>query len=172
MGRISAPFGIKGWVKVEPYTAEPRNLLAYPTWWVGSEKGWRSVQVERGEVHGPSVVVKLPGCEDRDAAALYRGLEVAVPRDALPPAGKDEYYWADLVGCRVVNLQDEEYGAVTRLFETGANDVMVVEGDGGSDSAGSADARERERLIPFIADVVREVDVAGRVIRVDWAPDY
>jgi 16S rRNA processing protein RimM len=159
MGRISAPFGIRGWLKVQPYTAAPGNLLDYPVWWIGGEAGWRQVSLERGEVHGASLVVKLAGCEDRDAALQYRGLDVAVARAALPKAGADEYYWTDLTGLSVVNVQGEELGTVARVFETGANDVLVVEG-------------ERERLIPFIADVVREVDLAGGVIRVDWAADF
>jgi 16S rRNA processing protein RimM len=159
MGRISAPFGIRGWVRVVPFTSAPGNLLAYATWWVGNERGWRALKVERGEVHGSTLVAKLVGCDDREAAGSYRGLEVAVARAALPPAGEGEFYWTDLIGLAVVNLQGMVLGRVVQIMETGANDVLVLKGD-------------RERLIPFIADVVREVDIAGDAIRVDWPADY
>ena len=160
MGRITAPFGIKGWVKLEPYTAAPGNLAAWAQWWIGSQDtGWRACRVEQAQAQAGSLVAKLEGCEDRDAAAAYRGQDVAVSRSTFPAAQADEFYWADLIGLRVVNEQDEDLGTVTRLLETGANDVLVVEGD-------------RERLIPFTEQVIRRVDLPERVIRVDWGADY
>lgn len=159
MGRIVAPFGVKGWVKVQPFSAAPENLLRFPTWWIGEEASWRECTIVEAKAQVPGVVAKIAGCEDRDAAAAYRGMSIAVPREALPDAGANEYYWADLIGLSVVNAADENFGTVSRVFETGANDVLVVEGD-------------RERLIPFTAEAVRQVDVAGGVIRVDWGADY
>ena len=163
MGRVIAPFGIKGWVKLQSLSAAPENLLHFPVWWIENDGGWRECRVDSAKVQGETLVAKLEGCEDRDAAARYRGLEVAVPRDALPDAEKNEFYWVDLIGLEVVNEAHENLGKVIRVFETGANDVRVVKG---------SDADERERLIPFIEDVVREVNVAGGTIRVDWASDY
>jgi 16S rRNA processing protein RimM len=159
MGRVSGPFGVKGWVKVQPFTQAPENLLAYSTWWVGAEGQWQEALVEPGQVQGGLVVVRIAGCEDRDAAALYRGKEVAVSRGAFPQPADNEFYWADLVGLRVVNERDEDLGDVKEVIETGANDVLVVQG-------------ERERLIPFTQAVVKQVHVAGRVIRVEWDSDY
>lgn len=159
MGRIIGPFGIKGWLKLQPFTAAPENLLAYPHWWIGSDSSWQECRVEQAEVHGTTVAAKLAGCGDRDAAALYRGREVAVPREAFPEAGANEFYWADLVGLEVVTMEGENLGAVSRVLETGSNDVLVVQGD-------------RERLIPFTEQVVKQVDMAARVIHVDWGSDY
>ena len=158
MGRVVVPFGVQGWLKVQPFSATPENLLAYPTWWMGDGASWRECRVDEAKTQSGFVVAKLAGCDDRDAALLYRGLNVAVPREALPEAGANEFYWADLIGLRVVNAE-EELGTVSRVFETGANDVLVVEG-------------KRERLIPFTAEVVQQVDVKGGVIRVDWGSDY
>jgi 16S rRNA processing protein RimM len=166
MGRISAPFGIKGWIRVQPYTGSIGSLGSYPTWWLGSPAGWQEYQVEQTQVQGPDVVAKLAGCEDRDAAAAFKGLSVAVPREAFPPAEKGEFYWADLVGLKVVNSNGLVFGAVSSMLETGANAVMVVQQntvDGG---------KEAERLIPFIADVIRRVDLAAGLIEVDWGADY
>ncbi len=97
--------------------------------------------------------------EDRDAAMALRNSQIAVSRDSFPPAEADVYYWADLLGLDVVNTQGEHLGQVLRLMETGANDVMVVEG-------------AREHLLPFVADVIREVDLTAGVVRVDWGLDF
>ena len=159
MGRITAPFGIKGWVKARPFTASAENLLAYPRWWIGDEPSWQEHVVEQAHVQGVSVVAKLAGCEDRDCAAGYRGQHIAVPRDAFPPAGANEFYWADLVGLEVTNEAGETLGVVFQVVATGSNDVLVVKGD-------------RERLIPFTEQVVRAVDLERGVIHVDWGSDY
>jgi 16S rRNA processing protein RimM len=159
MGRIAAPFGVKGWVKVEAYTAARKGLLEYPVWWLEHDAIWQERRVEEARVQGNVVVAKLERCEDRDEAARLKGASVAVPREALPPAGADEFYWADLIGLRVTNEHTDDFGVITRILETGANDVLVVEG-------------ERERLIPFIAQVVKRVDLAAGVIVVDWDATY
>jgi len=159
MGRISAPFGVKGWVKVQPNTAAARNLLAYTTWWVDNDGDWRNFAVAEARVQGRTVVAKLDGCEDRDAAIALRGRTVAVPRTALPGTQSGEYYWADLIDLAVVNGAGQALGRIAGLLQTGANDVLVVAG-------------ERERLIPFIADVIRDVDLAAGVVRVEWDADY
>ena len=159
MARVTGAFGIKGWVKLEPFTAAPESLPAYTQWWIETDGGWKPLEVEESKAQGPAVVAKFAGCDDRDKAALFRGRQVAVSRGDFPAAGENEYYWADLIGLKVTNEQGEDLGTVSRVLGTGANDVLVVES-------------ERERLIPFIGEVVKKVDVAGRVIRVDWGSDY
>jgi len=159
MGRIAAPFGVKGWVKVQPDTAAPQSLLAYKTWWVGSASGWREIVVAEAKVQGRTLVARLEGSEDRDAAAALRGKTVAVPREALPRADDGEYYWIDLIGLAVVNGEALDFGRVTGILQTGANDVLVVAG-------------ERERLIPFIADAIAAVDLQNGLMRVNWDADF
>ncbi|MGB5832227.1 MAG: ribosome maturation factor RimM, partial [Thiohalocapsa sp.] len=113
-----------------------------------------------GRTHGKGLVVRLEGCEDRDQAAVLTGQTIAVYRGQLPPPRPDEFYWADLEGLSVTTLEGETLGCVSHLFATGANDVLVVEGD-------------RERLLPFLwDDVVKDVDFCGGMIRVDWDPDF
>jgi 16S rRNA processing protein RimM len=159
MGRISAPFGVKGWVKVQPDTEGPGSLLAYKSWWIGRDGDWREIAVAEARVQDRTVAARLAGYEDRDAAATLRGMLVAVERSQLPQTRGDEYYWADLIGLSVINTDALELGRIVRIMETGANDVLVVQGD-------------RERLIPFIASVIREVDAAAGVMRVEWGADY
>jgi len=160
MGRISAPFGVKGWLKIQPHTSEAGSLLAYPRWWVGRDDGWQEYEVADARVQSGGVVVaRLAGCEDRDAAASFRGREIAVRRSQLPAARLGEHYWADLMGLAVVNGESQELGSIVGILQTGANDVLVVQGG-------------RERLIPFIAGVIREVDLDAGVVRVDWSAEY
>ena len=163
MGRVTAPFGVKGWIKIYALTAQIGNLQDYAVWWLGHDDDWREMRVVAAKVHGKMLVAQLEGVADREAAAALKGLDIAVPREQLPGAGKNEFYWADLIGLKVVNAEQHEFGRVARILQTGANDVLVVEG---------GDNNERETLIPFIADTIRQVDLAAGVISVDWGKDY
>ncbi len=162
MGKVVAAHGIRGWIKVQTYTEYLDSLLDYDIWHLGNDKqAWRPFEVLEADVHGKVVVARLQGVEDRTAAEKCKGLLVAIPRDELPEEEDGEYYWSDLVGMRVVNLTDEALGTVDTLLETGANDVLGVR-----------DAQGKEILIPFIAQVIRQVDKERKVIRVDWQADY
>ena len=159
MGRIAAPFGVKGWVNVHPLTATTRNLLDYPVWWLERGGDWKEHEVADAKVHSRKMVIaRLAGCQDRDAAVAFRGKWIAVPRSRLPQTRAEEYYWADLIGLAVLNKENQALGRVTGILQTGANDVLVVEG-------------ARERLLPFIAPVIRKVDLGAGVVRVDWNGD-
>jgi 16S rRNA processing protein RimM len=160
MGRVLAPFGIKGWVKVETYSDTPENLAGRRRWWLGKDGEWVEADVAGTEVQGKRLIARFEGCDTPEAAVAYRGREVAVTRDSLPPAGKNEFYQADLIGLEVRNMNDERLGAVAELFSNGAHVVMRVAGT------------EGERLLPFIDQVVREIDMdAGRIL-VEWGKDW
>lgn len=171
MGRIVEPYGIKGWIRIQPFTQLQQGLLDYPQWMVGREGDWQPRSVESAKVHGASVVAKLEGVADREQASALQGMRIAVSRDAFPEPATNEFYWADLVGLKVVNADGVALGSVTRVFETGANDVLVVEDQAANDGAVKV-ADKRERLLPFIAPVIRQVDIPGRTIIVDWDADY
>jgi len=159
LGRVTGLFGVKGWVKVYSYTEPREAVLDYKRWLLGSNDGWQPASVAEGQRHGKAIIARLDGFEDRDQAAALIGKDIGVPRDEMPDAGEDRYYWSDLVGLHVVHRDGRELGRVDRLLETGADDVMVVTG-------------EQERLIPFVMDkVVLDVDLAAGVIRVDWEWD-
>ncbi len=162
MGKIAAPYGVLGWVKVLPDTEAVDGLLQYATWQVGREDDWQSYVPVNAKVHNDVLLVKLRGVDDRDAALVLKGKLVAVPRDELPIPGKDEYYWSDLIGLNVKNLQEIDFGEVTDVFETGANDVLVV----------TDKVTKQERLIPFVGQVVLNVDLDAKRIQVDWDADF
>lgn len=159
MGRVSAPFGVRGWLKVHTYTDTMDGLLDYPVWWLGRNGAWQAHRVLEGNVHGKLLIAQLEGVSDRSAAEALNGTDIAVLRGELPPSGENEYYWNDLIGLKVVNTTGVELGKVDSLLQTGADDVLVVQG-------------ERERLIPFVKQIVLDVDKAAAVIRVDWGADY
>ena len=120
-------------------------------------------------MHATGLAVTFAGSDDRDQALALCGQEIAVERAALPAAGTNEYYWADLIGLDVVNVQGAAFGQVREVLRTGANDVLVVAAAGsGTGGEGAA----RERLIPFVADVIRRVDAVAGAITVDWGEDW
>lgn len=159
MGRVSALFGVRGWVKVFSYT-EPRDaLLQYKGLLIGREGVWQPAEVVEGQQHGKSVIVLFKGFDDRDQAAALIGAELGVYRDNLPEPGDGQYYWSDLIGMKVVHRDGTELGIIDEMLETGANDVMVVKG-------------ELERLIPFVTDeIVINVDLSQGRVDVDWEWD-
>ena len=159
LGRISGLFGVKGWVKVYSYTEPREAVLEYRRWLLSAKDGWREATVAEGQRHGKTIIARIDGYVDRDQAAELIGTEIAVPRDELPEAEEGRFYWSDLEGLRVVHRDGTELGRVAYLLETGANDVMVVQG-------------EQERLIPFVmGEVILGVDLANGRIDVDWEWD-
>ena len=159
LGRISGLFGVKGWVKVYSYTEPREAVLEYRRWLLSGKDGWWEATVAEGQRHGKTIIARIDGYVDRDQAAELIGTEIAVPRDELPKAEEGRFYWSDLEGLRVVHRDGTELGRVAYLLETGANDVMVVQG-------------EQERLIPFVmGEVILGVDLASGRIDVDWEWD-
>jgi 16S rRNA processing protein RimM len=160
VGRISGLFGVKGWIKIFSYTDPRENIVHYNPWLIKTENGWREVKVDQGQRHGKGVIAKLESCDDRDAASKLIGSDIALRKEQLPTLEKDEYYWTDLEGLKVITIEGQELGQVDHLIETGANDVLVVKGD-------------RERLIPYIREqVVTRIDLENGIIEVDWDPEF
>jgi 16S rRNA processing protein RimM len=161
IGRIHGAFGVRGEVKLESLTEPQGNLVRYQPWILRDAAGReREVSGAKARVGGKGLIGTLPGIEDRDAAEALRGSELFVPRSALPPPKDGEFYWIDLEGLRVENLEGVDFGRAAFVFPNGANDVLVVRGD-------------RERMIPWVRpDFVRELDFdAGRIL-VDWDADF
>jgi 16S rRNA processing protein RimM len=159
LGRVSGLFGVRGWVKVFSHTAPGTNILEYPIWNLLRPEGRVEARLTEGQAHGKGIIAHLEGYDDRDRAMTLVGADIAVRREQLPEPDENEFYWVDLEGLRVQTCDGVELGRVDHLFETGANDVMVVRGD-------------RERLIPYVDGIVIDVDLEHRAITVDWDPDF
>ncbi len=161
IGRVAGLFGVKGWIKVQSYTEPATGISNYSPWLLqASGAAWQLLEPKVVQAHGKGFIAKLSGIEDRDAAAVFVRSDIVVSREQLPELSQGEYYWRDLEGLTVVNRNDVTLGTVDYLFETGANDVLVVR-DG-----------DREQLIPFsVGSVVLSVDLQARLVRVDWEPE-
>ncbi|MUV15121.1 ribosome maturation factor RimM [Noviluteimonas gilva] len=161
VGKIHGGFGIKGEVKLESFTEPPERIFKYQPWTLRDAQGReRACTGAKGRVTPKGVVAVIPDIADRDAADAMRGTDVFVPRSTLPPPAPGEYYWVDLEGLRVANLEGVDFGTVSHLFSTGANDVLVAQGD-------------RERMIPFVEpDYIKSVDFDARLVIVDWDADF
>ena len=161
MGRIGAPHGVRGAVKVTPFCADPESLLAQAEWWLRSAGGWSPRRLRSGRERAGVVVAELEGVRSRDEALALRGAEVGVPRERLPGLAAGEHYQADLVGMAVVNRNGEKLGEVAGFMESGAHPIVRVAGPGGA-----------ERLIPWVAPYIDRVDASARRIDVDWPAGF
>ncbi len=159
LGRVSGLYGVGGWVKVFSYTQPRENILKYVSWYVREGDQWVRRSLLKGRRHGKAVVARIEGCDDREQARALIGADIAISREQLPEPERGEYYWSDLMGLEVVTVDGEKLGRVDHLMETGANDVLVVAG-------------ERERLIPFIDEVITSVDLESGCLTVDWDPEF
>jgi 16S rRNA processing protein RimM len=156
MGRVAGNYGVRGWIRVAPYSADPGALGAYATWRIGDA----TYRVEASRVHSGKLLAKLEGVETREQALELKGRKIALPRAGLAAPDAGQYYWADLVGLEVVNAQGSVLGVVQGLFSNGAHDVMELAGD------------RSARLLPFVPAVVRKVDLEGRRIEVEWGAEW
>jgi 16S rRNA processing protein RimM len=161
VGHVRDAFGIKGWIEVQPYSHDPVGLLQVDHWQFKRGQETRSVQVEQARPHSGRVIAKLTAVPDRSAAEKCKGFEVWVTKQALPPPKADEFYMADLIGCRVENTQGYWLGDVQQVDDNGAHGFITVR------SAG-----KQEHLIPFVNAYVLKVDTAAKRIEVDWQEDF
>lgn len=164
LGRVAGPWGVRGWVKVEPYAGAQHTTLARaPRWRLerpaapAQPELHRWIDVERARRHSGTVVAKPAGCDDRDAALALKGAEVGVRRRDFPPLGDDEFYWVDLVDCAVTNPAGEALGTVSTVDDHGAHPILVTD-------AGV--------MVPFVDAYLVEVAPDRRRIVVDWQLDW
>ncbi|MDH5570315.1 MAG: ribosome maturation factor RimM [Gammaproteobacteria bacterium] len=167
LGKISGLFGVKGWVKVHSDTEPRENILNYLPWYLDLNGQWQAMKVVESNKHGKGLIVRFVDCHDRDVSAALVGKRIAIKPEQLPPAEAGEYYWRDLQGLKVSNLEGIELGMISSMMETGSNDVMVVR------NKDSKDESKLDRLIPFIQDqVVKEVNLDEGWMIVDWDADF
>ncbi|WP_026374465.1 ribosome maturation factor RimM [Aestuariibacter salexigens] len=164
VGKIGAPYGVKGWVKINSYTEEQAGIFDYQPWQLGDGKEYR---VDQWRVHNKSLVAKLDGVNDRNEAEAIKNLDIRIQADLLPDLDDDEFYWRELLGMKVVTEQGYDLGTVKELFETGANDVMLVKANI-NDAFG-----QKERMLPYLPEqVIKHVDKQAKTITVDWDPGF
>ena len=176
VGHITGAYGVQGWVRIHPYSTDADALLHAKTWWLGksaapgrAESGnepdaFHDVEKLEAKLHGDDVVARIMGVVGRDAAEALKGHVVKIQRSHFPVLSANEFYWLDLIGLDVVNLQGESLGVVADLIDNGAHPILrVVRSEAGTD---------HESLIPFVEHFVPEVDQKNKKITADWGLDY
>ncbi|MBL0917547.1 MAG: ribosome maturation factor RimM [Hydrogenophaga sp.] len=179
LGRVLDAWGIKGWVRIQPHSADTEALFASQDWFLqppearfargfSAFSGCVAVKVKALKNHADGLVAQLDGIDDRNAAEALKGCRISLPRSAFPPPAEGEYYWVDLIGLAVVNREGEELGVVRDLLSTGPTSVLVLE----YTEMVEGEEQPAERLIPFVEAYIDKVDLSLRRITADWQKDY
>ena len=185
LGEITGHYGVKGWVKVKSFTRPATQILEFSTWyvpWAPSRDWLKSMQTEfvlhpeslqkleltQGKRQQRGLIAKLIGIDCREQSQGIQGRPIVMEKSQLAPAGPGEFYWSELIGMRVVNLEQIALGVVDHLLETGANDVLVVRNKVSSASDVGDGSDTVERLIPWSDQVISDIDRSAGLITVDW----
>lgn len=195
VGRVVDAWGVKGGIKVMPFSSDPQALFCTKKWFLRPAEtaagavvrpgaaaktvsvvasaaqaarlnAPRFLQVKSAREQSDIVVATCEGLDDRNAAEALKGARVFVSRSAFPTPDDGEFYWIDLIGLDVLNPQGEVLGRVVDLIDTGPNSVLRLEGEAG------ADGKPVERLIPFVSAYILSVSLADKRIVADWGLDY
>lgn len=177
VGRVLGAWGIKGWIRVQPYSTDPKALFSSRRWFVRPPQvaGPKPhampalLRITMSKSHGDDVIAAAHELADRSAAEAMRGARIYIGRSSFPTAAEGEYYWVDLLGLAVVNRQGELLGTVTDLLDTGAHSVLRIRRP---DATEGATPEQAERLVPFVAAFIDDVNLVQRRITVDWGTDY
>ena len=169
VGHITGAYGLRGGIRVSPYSMDADALLSVKTWWL-DKPSLRPVQVRNAKSHSGDVTATLVDVTDREMAEALKGATVQVSRADFPELPEDEYYWTDLIGLDTVNLQGEALGKVSDMMHNGAQSILRITPV--PDPNAAPDAKAPERLVPFVDQYVKTVDLQARLITLDWGLDY
>ncbi len=160
VGHIGGAHGLRGWLKIMSYTRPKENIFTYSPWLIHVNDTWQEIEIEESQQRGERLLVKMPGIENPEDARLYMDCDIAITREQLPALEEGEYYWHDLIGLNVFNQDEISLGKISKVTETGANDVLVISKDG---------ENKKNILIPLVMDVyVKQVDLIAKTMHVDW----
>lgn len=174
VGYVSGAYGVTGSIRVTPFSTDADALLNVKSWWLAKATASaipQTASVRTAKMHGGDVVAQLVGVVGRDAAEALKGAAVSIPRSEFPQLAEDEFYWSDLIGLNVVNLQGEALGTVTDMMDNGVQSILritPVAAAGGD----KPDEKPAERLVPYVDQYVKSVDLPGKTITLDWGLDY
>jgi 16S rRNA processing protein RimM len=175
VGRIADAWGLKGWFKVLPHSADPEALFSSKRWYLQPTErgkaafaGTQLMRIREAKVHSDTIVAVAHEMEDRDIAQALKGSRIFIPRSSFPTPELDSYYWVDLMGLNVINREGMALGIVKDLLSTGPQTVLVIEFTESIDGV----EKTQERMIPFVSHFVDDVTLTEKRITVDWQPDY
>jgi 16S rRNA processing protein RimM len=160
LGAVRGAYGVKGLARVQPFDADAVVLRSAKRWWLQYKGNVDPLEVSSVRRHGDVLLAKWQGWDTPESIDAVKGAVVAVPRSEFPVLPAGQHYWSDLIGAQVVNREGQALGTVSGLANNGAHDVLQIEGESGT------------LLVPLVPAYVDDVDVAARVIRVDWQVDW
>jgi len=169
VGFVFGAYGVAGWVRIRPFSEDADALLRVQTWWL-DKPGVHTVEVKHSKMHGGDVVAQLVGVTDRNVAEALKGAAVSIPRSQFPVLSNDEFYWAELIGLEVENLQGEHLGTVTDMMSNGPQSILRI--TPAAVAGADPEVEAQERLIPFVEAFIIKVDKTSKKITVDWGLDY
>lgn len=160
IGRFGRPHGIKGFVTVHSFTDPRDNILRYTDWHAFINNLWQPIKLLSVETHSKAIIALVEGYPEREQVTRLTNIEIAVQQEQLAELEPGEYYWHQLIGMNVINQKGESFGKVIEIMPTGANDVLVVQG-------------EKKHLIPYLpGQFVIDINNNQQVITVDWDMDF
>ena len=160
VGRMGSTYGVKGWIKIHSYTDPVESLLDYRPWYINRTGQWQEISMTEGKVHGRGIIAHMEGVDVKEDAKYFAGVEVAVHRDQLPPLETGEFYLDDLPGLNVITIQGNLLGEVQQVLETGASEVLVING-------------QKQHMVPLVLDrYVKKIDFKQKLVTVDWDPEF
>ena len=159
VGKINGFFGLQGWVKVFSYTNPRTNILNYSPWSIKVDGNFQSIDITSGREQSKTIVAHIKGVDNREDSQKFIGQDIYINKEQLPELTQGEYYWHELIGFDVINMDEERLGTVDYFVETGANDVLVVKG-------------KKEYWIPYIEPFLVSIDSKNNKILVDWDKDF
>jgi 16S rRNA processing protein RimM len=168
VGHVTGAYGLRGGIRITPYSTDADALLSVKTWWL-DKPSLRPVKVRSAKQHSGDVTATLVDVTERDMAEALKGATVQVSRADFPQLPEDEYYWTDLIGLDVVNLQGEALGRVIDMMSNGPQSILRI---APAADPSAPDAKLEERLVPFVDQFVKTVDLKARLITLDWGLDY
>ena len=158
IGKVTGAHGIKGWLKIQSFSSPPENILNYPSWIIDNQGVEDFYLIEQGKKLNNKIIVKLEKIDDRTTAEFLINSKIQILRSDLPKLSNESYYWSDLEGLNVLNLEEKIIGNIESLIETGANDVMVINS-----------LKNKRILIPFVMhQIIKEVNIELNFVKVDW----
>ncbi|ABF13906.1 16S rRNA processing protein RimM [Baumannia cicadellinicola str. Hc (Homalodisca coagulata)] len=168
LGTISSAYGISGWLNIISFTQNAASIFEYQPWFIKKLNTWLDVILDEWKYnYHNKLIIKINSIENREAAQLFANCNIIVDASQLPTLSDGDYYWKDLIGCQVETINSYQLGKVIDLIETGSNDVMVVQANQ------QHSTKINELLIPFIyGQVIKNVDLATHIIKVDWDPEF
>jgi 16S rRNA processing protein RimM len=160
IGRVGAPHGIHGWLKIISYTEPPENIFNYLPWTLVRHGKHESIEVSGTQILGNKLIAQFAKFNVPETAKIFTGAEIVIPHSQLPALPPGEFYHSDLIGLTVVDQQEKKLGVVVEIMETGAHDVLVVQG-------------EKKTLIPLVLnDIILKIDLTNKIIHVNWDTDF